>query len=133
MTEHTFLKDLKKCELCEHGCGVNRLKGESGVCKMTVPVVASATLHPAPPESYTVFMAGCNFKCLHCQNWTISQYPDNQFRQRGFIDPEELAEECITHLNSISGKRMRADRIFFSGGFMMRHIWVAIFLLKKRY
>ncbi|MGD2272427.1 MAG: radical SAM protein [Desulfobacterales bacterium] len=116
MAAFDYLKRLKKCELCEHRCGVNRLNGETGVCKMTLPVVASATLHPAPPESYTVFMAGCNFKCLHCQNWTISQYPDNQLPQRGFIAPEQLARECITQLDSISGKRISADRIFFSGG-----------------
>jgi pyruvate formate lyase activating enzyme len=116
MTEYNFLKDFEKCELCEHRCRINRIKGETGVCKVTRPIVASATLHPAPPESYTVFMAGCNFKCLNCQNWTISQYPDNGFVQRGFINPDELAEECIEQLNSISGRRMGADRIFFSGG-----------------
>jgi pyruvate formate lyase activating enzyme len=116
MTEYAFLKDLEKCELCEHRCRVNRIKGETGVCKVTRPTVASATLHPAPPESYTVFMAGCNFKCLNCQNWTISHYPDNGFEQRGFIDPTELAEECVEQLNSIFGRRMGADRIFFSGG-----------------
>ena len=83
---------------------------------MTMPVVASATLHPAPPESYTIFMAGCNYKCLNCQNWTISQYPDNEFIQRGYEDPKELAEECVDKLSSISAKLMGADRIFFSGG-----------------
>ncbi len=83
---------------------------------MTMPVVASANLHPAPPESYTIFMAGCNFKCLHCQNWTISQYPDNNCKQSGYIEPKELAEECIRQLGSIYGRAMRADRIFFSGG-----------------
>ena len=124
MTEHAFLKDLKKCELCEHRCGVNRMKGETGVCKVTGPTVASATLHPAPPESYTVFMAGCNFKCLNCQNWTISQYPDNGFVQRGFIDPAELAEECVEQLGSISGQRMGADRIFFSGGEPTIHLLI---------
>jgi pyruvate formate lyase activating enzyme len=81
-----------------------------------MPTVASATLHPAPPESYTVFMAGCNYKCLNCQNWTISQYPDNGFGQRGFEDPRELAEECVNQLTSLSAKLMGADRIFFSGG-----------------
>ena len=116
MTQYAFLDDLEKCELCEHRCRVNRMKGETGVCKVTRPTVASATLHSAPPESYTVFMAGCNFKCLNCQNWTISQYPDNGFVQRGFIDPAELAKECVEQLNSISGRRMGADRIFFSGG-----------------
>ncbi|MBW2120968.1 MAG: hypothetical protein JRH07_03870, partial [Deltaproteobacteria bacterium] len=57
-----FLKELAACELCEHRCRVNRLAGEKGVCRVDMPVVASATLHPAPPESYTVFMAGCNYK-----------------------------------------------------------------------
>jgi pyruvate formate lyase activating enzyme len=96
-TDLAFLRDLERCELCEHRCGVNRLKGGAGVCRVTLPCVASATLHPAPPESYTVFMAGCNFKCLNCQNWTISQYPDSGYGQRGYEDPEALAEECVTH------------------------------------
>jgi pyruvate formate lyase activating enzyme len=116
MTEPHFLRDLEKCELCEYTCGVNRLRGETGVCRVTRPTVASATLHPAPPESYTVFMAGCNFKCLNCQNWTISQYPDNGLGQRGYEDPKELAEECLNRLGSLSAKLMGADRIFFSGG-----------------
>ncbi len=116
MGERDYLEGLSQCELCEHRCGVNRLRGETGVCRVTLPVVASATLHPAPPESYTVFMAGCNYKCLNCQNWTISQYPDNGLGQRGFEDPRELARECVDNMNSISAKLMGADRIFFSGG-----------------
>jgi pyruvate formate lyase activating enzyme len=111
-----YLKDLLKCELCEHRCGVNRLAGEAGVCRVTLPTVASAALHPAPPESYTVFMAGCNYKCLNCQNWTISQYPDNGYDQRGYEDPDKLAAECVNQLNSASAGLMGADRIFFSGG-----------------
>jgi pyruvate formate lyase activating enzyme len=83
---------------------------------MTMPVIASATLHPAPPESYTVFMAGCNYKCLNCQNWTISQYPDNGFAQRGYQNPDSLAKECIEALSSRMAATMGADRIFFSGG-----------------
>jgi len=116
MREPDFFRDLRRCELCEHRCRVNRLEGETGVCRVTGPTVASTTLHPAPPESYTVFMAGCNYKCLNCQNWTISQYPDNGFRQRGYENPKELAEECVNKLNSLSAKLMGADRIFFSGG-----------------
>lgn len=77
-----YLKELAECRLCEHQCGINRLEQERGVCGITTPVVASATLHPAPPESYTVFLAGCNFKCLNCQNWIISQYPDNAYQRR---------------------------------------------------
>ena len=116
MADFYFLKHLQNCELCEHRCRVNRMKGETGVCKLTMPTVASATLHPAPPESYTVFLAGCNLKCLNCQNWTISQYPDNGSVQRGYVDPAELAKECVEQLGSTFGRRMGADRIFFSGG-----------------
>ncbi|OEU66325.1 MAG: hypothetical protein BBJ57_08430 [Desulfobacterales bacterium PC51MH44] len=116
MKKSDYLKDLEKCELCEHLCRVNRLGGETGVCKVMLPTVASAALHPAPPQSYTVFMAGCNYKCLNCQNWTISQYPDNGYRQRGYEDPDKLAVECVSQLNSIFAGRMGADRIFFSGG-----------------
>jgi len=122
MEKSDFLEDLKKCELCEHKCRVNRLEGEMGVCRMTTPVIASAGLHPAPPKSYTVFVAGCNYKCLGCQNWTISQYPDNGIKQRGYEDPKGLAKECIHQLDSWPAKLMGADRIFFSGGEATIHL-----------
>ncbi|MEW5726072.1 MAG: radical SAM protein, partial [Thermodesulfobacteriota bacterium] len=109
-------KDLGRCRLCEHLCEADRLAGEKGVCRMGGPVVASRTLHPAPPESFTVFTAGCNFKCLNCQNWTISQYPDNGQAVDGWVDPEALAAESLREMASWYGRHMRADRIFFSGG-----------------
>jgi pyruvate formate lyase activating enzyme len=95
---------------------VNRLAGELGVCRVGLPTVASRNLHPAPPESYTIFMAGCNFKCLNCQNWTISQFPDNQMPVEGTVDPDHLARQSVKQLDSPSGVLMGADRIFFSGG-----------------
>jgi pyruvate formate lyase activating enzyme len=111
-----YLKELENCVLCEHRCGVDRLAGEFGVCRTGLPEVASRTLHPAPPESYTVFMAGCNFKCLNCQNWSISQYPDNRCKVDGWIEPDKLALECVGALNSHRARNMGADRVFFSGG-----------------
>ncbi len=114
--------DLSRCVLCEHRCGVNRLAGELGVCRMAGPVVASRCLHPAPPESYTVFLAGCNFKCLTCQNWSISQYPDNGQAVEGYLAPDFLAREAVRHLESAAGRLMGADRIFFSGGEATIHL-----------
>jgi pyruvate formate lyase activating enzyme len=108
--------DLRECTLCEHRCGVDRTSGDLGVCRMDGPLVASRTLHPAPPESYTIFVAGCNFKCLGCQNWTISQFPDNRMAVDGYVDPRSLAVESIRMLESTAGVLMGADRIFFSGG-----------------
>lgn len=108
--------DLENCLLCEWRCGVNRLAGEVGVCGIGLPLVASRTLHPAPPSSYTIFMAGCNFRCLFCQNWDIAHYPDTGGLIDGACDPDELAMESIRAINSLEGKLIGADRIFFSGG-----------------
>jgi pyruvate formate lyase activating enzyme len=116
MNHEDYLKPLARCTLCEHRCGVNRLEGQTGICRMTVPAMASATLHPAPPESYTVFMAGCNYKCLNCQNWTIAQLPDNGYQPKRLVSAKELARKCVAQLDSPAAKLMGADRIFFSGG-----------------
>ena len=111
-----MLNELKNCTLCEWKCGINRSEGEKGVCMLGKPKVASTTLHPAPPQSYTVFMAGCNFRCLNCQNWSIAHFPEQDIRLRGHLDPKELAKESVTKIRSRRGKAIGADRIFFSGG-----------------
>lgn len=112
-----YLRELESCELCEWRCGVNRLAGELGVCRMTTPLVASCQLHPAPPQSYTIFLAGCNFRCLGCQNNTIAHYPDQEYAVlEGFVDPKLLARESLMMIRSPMGRLIRADRIFFSGG-----------------
>lgn len=111
-----FLNGLEDCTLCEWRCGVDRLEGELGVCMLEEPRVASATLHPAPPQSYTVFMTGCNFRCLNCQNWEIAHYPVQDTSVRGYVEPKELAEEAVSKIRSTRGRMIGADRIFFSGG-----------------
>lgn len=111
-----YLSELENCTLCEWRCGVNRLESEMGVCKLGKPEVASKTLHPAPPQSFTVFLDGCNFKCLGCQNWEIANFPDSGASVLKDIGPKELAEEAVRAINSPQGQRIGADRIFFSGG-----------------
>ncbi|MDD5420342.1 MAG: radical SAM protein [Methanomicrobiaceae archaeon] len=111
-----YLLELADCRLCEWRCGVNRLAGERGVCGAGVPEVALAMLHPAPPKSYTIFLAGCNFRCTNCQNWEIAHYPDTGEAGRGFVEPRRMAEEAVSAIHSLRGRIMGADRIFFSGG-----------------
>jgi pyruvate formate lyase activating enzyme len=110
------VSEYENCELCEWRCGVNRLNGEPGVCRIGAPEVAASMLHPAPPESYTIFMAGCNFRCLHCQNYDIAHYPDTGAPIEGPRDPADLAREGVEAMSSLSGRLMGADRLFFSGG-----------------
>jgi pyruvate formate lyase activating enzyme len=108
--------ELENCKLCSWECGVDRLAGELGVCQIEEPLVASCQLHPAPPQSYTVFTAGCNFKCLNCQNWEIAHYPVTGVIIRGAEDPENIAVEGVAAIHSTFGELIRADRLFFSGG-----------------
>lgn len=73
---------LASCDLCPHDCGVNRLKGETGICRSGFrPRIASANLHRGeePPisgakGSGTIFFSGCSLKCRFCQNFPISQF-----------------------------------------------------------
>lgn len=109
-------KDLENCKLCAWECGVDRLAGEQGVCQMGIPEVASCQLHPAPPASYTVFTAGCNFKCLNCQNWSIAHYPNNNRRIEGIIAPDIIAQIGVNAIRSREGQSIGADCLFFSGG-----------------
>jgi putative pyruvate formate lyase activating enzyme len=72
---------LDPCELCPHRCGVNRLDGEHGICRMgALPKVSSWNLHiwEEPPVSGTrgsgtIFFSGCTGRCRFCQNYPISQ------------------------------------------------------------
>lgn len=72
---------LANCDLCPHECRVNRIKGETGICRSGFrPKIASANLHRGeePPisgtkGSGTIFFSGCTLQCAFCQNFPISQ------------------------------------------------------------
>ena len=71
---------LAPCRLCPRRCGVDRSRGETGVCGTSGAVVSAATAHfgeepgiSGPGGSGTIFFAGCNLRCCYCQNHEISQ------------------------------------------------------------
>jgi putative pyruvate formate lyase activating enzyme len=72
---------LSDCDLCPRGCHVDRYSGNDGICGMGAEVsISSANLHygEEPPlsgsqGSGTIFLTGCNLKCVYCQNYPISQ------------------------------------------------------------
>lgn len=73
---------LESCHLCTRRCGINRLKGELGYCKCGTQIVVSSFFEhlgeePELVPSGTIFTMGCTIRCLHCQNWTISQWYEN--------------------------------------------------------
>ncbi|WP_231556094.1 radical SAM protein [Thermotoga neapolitana] len=81
MKSAVFYRKLERCDICPRTCGVNRLKGEKGVCGVSNrPIVSSWGPHFGEERilvgsrgSGTVFFTFCNLKCVYCQNYEISQ------------------------------------------------------------
>jgi len=70
---------MTSCHFCVRRCGVDRLAGERGYCRCGVELAVSSCFphlgeEPELVPSGTVFTCGCSIRCLHCQNWEISQW-----------------------------------------------------------
>jgi len=100
------------CRLCAFRCRVH--VGKRGICGVRENVdgvlythtwgrVVAANVDPIEKKplyhfqpssrSYSIATAGCNFKCLHCQNSDISQMP----RDKGVVLGEEATPEEIVN------------------------------------
>jgi len=104
-------KILESCHFCEWRCGINRVRGEKGVCRLNAKAyVSSVFIHigeePELVPSYTIFFSHCNFKCVYCQNWDISQIHSGDY-----IAPEILAETI-----SREWERRRIRNVNWVGG-----------------
>ena len=115
--KQTFSEQLSRCECCPRRCGVNRLAEQTGFCKIGGDILLShAGLHygEEPPisgtrGSGTIFFAGCNLRCVFCQNWQISQEFDTRWNATAgrvlsvlgdpappkALKPAELADEML--------------------------------------
>lgn len=87
-------KILESCAFCTHACSLNRLKGEKGYCGCSSDLLVSSTFdhygeEPELVPSFTVFTIGCTMRCLHCQNWSISQW----YEPGTIMNMEEIARE----------------------------------------
>ncbi|MEM2890051.1 MAG: radical SAM protein [Candidatus Hadarchaeum sp.] len=103
---------LKSCRFCERRCGADRVAGEKGTCGVgeTSRISSEFMHHGEEPElvpSYTIFFSGCTFKCQYCQNWDISQYPEEGVP----VSPtsvarliENAAEEGARNVNFVGGE-----------------------------
>jgi len=89
---------LQDCHLCTRQCHANRHNGELGYCKCGTQITISTIFQhlgeePELVPSGTIFTQGCTLKCLHCQNWTISQW-----YEKGEIHTPERLAEAVEHL-----------------------------------
>jgi pyruvate formate lyase activating enzyme len=102
-----------KCNVCSHRCTI--AEGKLGVCRtrqnkngkiytLIYNTVSSEAVDPIEKKplyhflpgtlSYSLGTIGCNFRCMHCQNWNISQAAlDESFTME--ITPEEAIKRAL--------------------------------------
>jgi pyruvate formate lyase activating enzyme len=113
------LEDGKvKCRLCFHYCVIS--EGRTGICGVRVnrggtlhtlvygksidehvdPIEKKPLFHFYPGSKiFSLATAGCNFRCLHCQNFSISQVP----REQGAIIGHDLPPEMVVKMAKEAG------------------------------
>ena len=102
---------LESCCLCTHRCGSNRLNGELGYCRCRTHATVS-TIFPHTGEepelvpSGTIFTLGCTLKCVHCQNWRISQWVESgspYSSEQLALGVEALRRDGCRNVNLVGG------------------------------
>lgn len=104
-----------QCEKCPQGCLLQ--DGESGFCRNRIargdklytiaygnpcavhidPIEKKPFFHFLPTtRAYSIAVAGCNFRCLNCQNWQISQFSPKETENNDLI-PEKVIEQCLAN------------------------------------
>ena len=86
------------CCLCPRACGARRLAGGIGPCfgGRHAAVASWCDHHGEEPPisgragSGTIFLAGCNLRCVYCQNFQISQRFQHAAEQE--LDADALAD-----------------------------------------
>ena len=105
--------DGLQCEKCPQGCLLN--DSDVGFCRSRVanngqiysiaygnpcavhidPIEKKPFFHFLPTtNAFSIAVAGCNFRCLNCQNWQISQVSPKESDNVDLM-PEEVVKACI--------------------------------------
>jgi len=137
---HAVLND---CRLCPRDCEVNRLAGETGICRTGEKArVSSFNAHfgeEAPlvgtKGSGTIFFTHCNLLCSFCQNYDISHegygedVSDTQLAEImlalqntgchniNFVTPTHVVPQILSALEKAIDKGLSVPLVYNSGGY----------------
>jgi pyruvate formate lyase activating enzyme len=110
-----------RCQLCPHECLLS--PGDRSVCRSRVnikgklyslsygdpcsinvdPIEKKPLFHFYPGTSvYSLAAAGCNFRCLNCQNWEISQRRPEDLEHEDLFPADVIKEVKKRGLNLIA-------------------------------
>ncbi|MCX6143317.1 MAG: AmmeMemoRadiSam system radical SAM enzyme [Ignavibacteriales bacterium] len=102
-----------ECQHCPNGCIL--AEGDTGICRSRVnyqgklysiaygnpcavhidPIEKKPFFHFLPTtHAFSIAAAGCNFACLNCQNWEISQFSPKETQNYDLM-PQRVVEECL--------------------------------------
>jgi len=128
------LEDQKvRCNLCAHRCLLK--EGKVGICgvKKNIggvlytlvydkiisthidPIEKKPLFHFYPGStSFSIATVGCNFRCLHCQNYEISQMPkDHKLIEGTAMSPQEIVDAAYRYGCSSISYTYTEPTIFF--------------------
>lgn len=120
MLHEAMLYDKKpngqvQCNLCSHRCMIN--ESDRGKCRVREnkegklfsrvygnllsknidPIEKKPLYHFQPgSRSFSIATPGCNFRCGWCQNWQLSQMPQQmRIPDHGKVMPEEIVQQAV--------------------------------------
>jgi putative pyruvate formate lyase activating enzyme len=134
---------LHSCTLCPRKCRVDRLSGETGICKTAgAALVSSYNAHcgeEAPlvgkHGSGTIFFTHCNLMCSFCQNYDISHeghgtevsdarlahmmiaLQKNGCHNINFVTPSHVVPQILSALDIAVRDGLRVPLVYNSGGY----------------
>jgi len=137
------LEALRCCELCPRCCRVDRIAGETGVCRTgRNALVASFAPHfgeEAPLVgrfgSGTIFFSNCNLNCTFCQNSEISRGGEGsattasqlagmmiELQNQGvhninFVSPSHVVPQILEALPEAIDSGLNIPLVYNSGGY----------------
>jgi putative pyruvate formate lyase activating enzyme len=137
------LEALANCTLCPRKCRVDRLAGETGICKTgRMAWVSSYNPHygeEAPlvgrNGSGTIFFTHCNLLCIFCQNFDISHQGRGrqvtadqlagtmlELQKSGchninFVTPTHVVPQILEALEIAVEEGLRVPLVYNSGGY----------------
>jgi putative pyruvate formate lyase activating enzyme len=139
----TAYKLMDSCNLCPRKCRVDRLSGETGICKTAKhALVSSYNPHFGEEKplvgtdgSGTIFFTHCNLMCLFCQNFDISHEGHGQkisaaelaavmlaLQQHGchninFVTPSHVVPQILSALEIAIQQGLSVPLVYNSGGY----------------
>lgn len=138
-----LFRRMGACDLCPRKCRVNRLEGETGICKTGRKALVSSYGPHFGEESClsgsrgsgTIFFTHCNLRCTFCQNYEISHLGHGKVVSDGelaeimlylqeqgchninFVSPSHVIPQVVSAIKIAAGRGLCIPLVYNTGGY----------------